>query len=198
MVIDEDLKALFADVGAKIKEVSEQIAETDATLKAQIAETDAKLAARIAKTEAQLARTSREVGNIGRGRGEIAEEFFYRSLSADPQVGGIHFDHVYRHWAHGVGDLSDEYDVILVNGDQLLLVEVKARASINDLFTLINRKIPNFRVLFPNYKNYNVLGAIASLTAPDELIAKAQELGVFFLTRQAKHLTLVNDKAKTF
>ncbi len=222
---DDDLKALLASLIEAQKQTEIQLAKTDAQMaktNAQMAKTDAQMAktdaqmaktdikfaelakaqkqaaAQFAKTELQIDRTCKEVGNLGRGRGEIAEEFFYQSLRKQPRVGGIEFDHVYRHWAYSVGDISDEYDVILVNGDQLLLVEVKARADINDMSKLIKRKIPNFRLLFPSYNDYKVLGAMASLTTSDELIEKAKELGIFFLTQQGEHVVLVNDKARFF
>ncbi len=158
----------------------------------------AEVAASQDRTDVQLAKTSSEVGSLGRGRGEIAEEFFYRSLSKTPRVGNIDFDHVYRNWAHGIGDVSDEYDVILVNGEQLLIVEVKARANTGDFWKLVKTKIPHFRLLFPTYKDYQLLGAIASLTTSDKLITKAKELGIFFLTQQGDHVALVNDEVKMF
>ncbi|MCK5720131.1 MAG: hypothetical protein KAH84_09325, partial [Thiomargarita sp.] len=168
---------------------------------AQLAKTDAKLkelAIAQLKTDAQLKKTSSEVGSLGQGRGEIAEEFFYRSLSKNPQVGNIDFDYVHRNWMYSTGNVSDEYDVILINGKQILIVEVKARADKGDFKKLVRTKIPHFRLLFPTYKDYKLLGAIASLTSSNKLINLAKELGVFFLTQQGEHLILVNDEAKAF
>lgn len=180
---DERLDAKFAEVLNMQKATAAQIAKTEAI---------------VAETEAQIAKTSKEVGHLGSGRGEIAEEFFYQSLSKTPKIGGIYYDHVYRNWAHGIGGLSDEYDVILVNGEQLVLVEVKARASVSDINTLIKRKIPNFRHLFPHYANYKLQGAVASLTSSDTLIAKAKKAGVYFLTQQGDHVELMNQEARFF
>jgi hypothetical protein len=198
---DQELKDLVAGLAIAQQKTDAQMAKTDI----KIAELMAKTDARMAKTDIKMAelieqqkKTSSELDTFGRGRGEIAEEFFYRSLSKKPQVGNINFDNVYRNWQYGIGKISDEYDVILVNGDCLLIVEVKARADKRDIWKLVKTKIPNFRLLFPIYKNYKLLGAIASLTSSDKLIAKAKELGVFFLTQHGEHITLVNDEVKIF
>ncbi|MCK5537704.1 MAG: hypothetical protein KAI79_12830 [Bacteroidales bacterium] len=201
---DNELKQLVASLAISQQKTDAQLAKTDEKINDLILsqqKTDKEINNLILsqqKTDIQLKRTSSEVGTLGRGRGEIAEEFFYRSLSKNPHIGDINFDHVYRNWAYGIDNVSDEYDVILLNGEQLLIVEVKARADTGDFWKLVKTKIPHFRLLFPAYKNYKLLGAIASLTSSDKLISLAKELGVFFLTQQGEHVVLGNDEVKAF
>lgn len=59
-------------------------------------------------------------------------------------------------------------------------------------------KSPDFRIIFPYYKNHKLYGAIASMVSNDELIARTKPTGLFFLTQKGQHVILVNDKVKAF
>jgi hypothetical protein len=67
------------------------------------------------------------VGSMANTRGEIAEEFFYRSLCENPCLGSLCFHYVYRHLGGSVENTHDEYDVVLLNDNALVIVEVKAK-----------------------------------------------------------------------
>lgn len=194
---DEDLRALAASVFVAQKELAEQQKRTDK----QLAKTDAQLAktdAQLAKTDAQLAETSRKldrlgelVGGISNNQGDIAEEFFYRSFIKNPVLGTIRFDSVSRNLNNQIGNLQDEYDLVLTNGDALAIIEVKAKAHVNDLEQMINRKMVNFPKLFKVYRDYHHYAGIATLVTNPELIEKAKELGLFLLTQQGDHTAIV-------
>lgn len=187
---DEELKALIASVFVAQKELAEQQKRTDE----QLAKTDAQLA----KTDEQLAETSRKldrlgelVGNISNNQGDIAEEFFYRSFLKSPTLGEIRFDSVSRNLNNQIGNLQDEYDLVLTNGDVLAIIEVKAKAHVNDLEHMISRKMVNFPRLFKVYRDFHRYAGIATLVTNPELIEKAKELGLFLLTQQGDHTTIV-------
>ncbi|MFZ2726077.1 MAG: hypothetical protein WAX77_07510 [Methylococcaceae bacterium] len=122
---------------------------------------------------------------------EIAEEFFFQSFIKNPTLGNIKFDSVSRNLNNHIGDLQDEYDLVLINGDTLAVIEVKAKAHINDLEKMITKKIINFPKLFKIYKDFHLYAGVASLVTNDALIAKAQELGLFLLTQQGDHTAIV-------
>ena len=196
---DEELKQLVASLAIgqrelteKQKELTEQQKKTDA----QLAKTDAQLA----KTDAQLEKVSQKldrlgelVGNISNNQGDIAEEFFYQSFIKKPILGTIKFDSVSRNMNNHIGNLQDEYDIVLINGDSLALIEVKAKAHLNDLEKLINKKVVNFPLLFNMYKDYKIYAGLATLVTNNELIEKARELGLFLLTQQGDHAEIVQE-----
>lgn len=187
---DDELKALVASLAVSQKELTEQQKRTDE----QLAKTDAQLA----KTDAQLAKTSQKldrlgelVGNISNNQGDIAEEFFFQSFVKNPVLGDIKFDSVSRNLNNHIGNLQEEYDLVLINGDTLAIIEVKAKAHVNDLEQMINRKMANFPKLFNAYRNYHYYGGIATLVTNEMLIEKARELGLFLLTQQGDHTAIV-------
>ncbi len=194
----------LAKTDAQLAKTDAQLAKTDA----QLAKTDAQLAktdAQLAKTDAQLAKTSAKVdkvamlvGNIANNQGDSAEEFFYRSLIDDTYLGDIHFDIIYRNLPSYKGKLQDEFDIVLVNKNSVAIIEVKQKAHPSLIDEMLERKLPNFRTLFPYHKKQKLYGAIASMVSNNKLIEKSKEAGLFFLTQKGKHVILVNDKVKAF
>ncbi len=216
---------VMTEVAEKQKEVAEQQKKTDIAIAAtteqqkktdiaiaelveQQKKTDIQLAktdAQLAKTDAQLAKTSAKVdkvamlvGNIANNQGDSAEEFFYRSLLDNAYLGDIHFDTIYRNLPSHKGKLQDEFDVVLVNENSVAIVEIKQKAHPKLIDDMLNRKLPNFRTLFPYHKEQRLYGVIASMISNKELIEKTKEAGLFFLTQKGQHVVLVNDKVKAF
>ncbi len=180
---DEELKALVASLAISQDRTDAQLKATDA----QLARTDAQLK----ESSHKLDRLSELVGNISNNQGDIAEEFFYTSFVRNPDLGGIHFDSVSRNLNNRIGNLQEEYDIVLINGDTLAVIEVKSKAHVSDMEKLVNRKIPNFQKLFNAYKDYHCYAGIATFVTNLDLIEKAKELGLFLVTQQGDHAEVV-------
>jgi hypothetical protein len=130
--------------------------------------------------------------------GDSAEEFFYRSLLDNAYLGDMHFDTIYRNLPSCKGKLQDEFDVVLVNENSVAIVEIKQKAHPNLIDDMLNRKLPNFRTLFPYHQEQKLYGVIASMVSNDTLIEKAREAGLFCLTQRGQHVVLVNEEVKAF
>ena len=192
---DEELKALVASLAIAQKETSQQMAQNDARFEARFEKLEAQMArteAQMARTDARLDRLAKLVGNISNNQGDIAEEFFYRSFKRNPVINGVRFDWVEKQLHNRVGDIEDEYDIVLLNGNSLAVIEVKLKAHVNDLEKLLFKKMVNFPVLFTMYKDYKKYAGLATLVTNEELIEKAKELGLFLFTQHGKHTELVN------
>lgn len=124
------------------------------------------------------------VGSMGNNQGDVAEEFFYNSLSDDLCLNGIKFDFLEKNVTRKKGSVEDEYDLLLVNGKDVFIIEVKYKAHEKDLNRLLNKKYPNFKKLYPEYKNYTHHLGLASFCVNDELKDKAMEEGVTLLQRR--------------
>ena len=189
----------IAETEALLKENAAQQAKTDAQLKenaAQQAETDAKidrLSDQIAETEALVKETSAEIKKLGKmyggasnNMGAAVEEFFYNSLKAHPVLGGVRFESVDRN-VPGRDDNTgqkDEFDLLLVNGREVLVVEVKYKAHRKDLKHLLDEKAPNFRRMFPKYAGHRHRFGLATFHIHDDLKELALEKGVTVLQRK--------------
>ncbi len=174
-----------AETEAKIDRLSDQIAETEALLKEN--------AIRLAETEVLVRETSVEIkelskmyGGASNNLGAAVEEFFYNSLKAHPVLGGVRFESVERN-VPGRDDKTgqkDEFDLLLVNGREVFVVEVKHRAHKDDLDDLLNKKAPKFRRMFPKYAGLRHRFALATFHIHDELKESALEKGVTVLQRK--------------
>jgi hypothetical protein len=132
------------------------------------------------------------LGNFEESPEKEAKEFFFDSLKENPQIADIKFDILYRNLNGNKDKISDEFDLVLVNGDTLALIEVKTKAHLDLVDKMIEKKIPNLKALFSVFKNYKIYAGIASLVTYPDLIKKVNEKGLFLLTQQGKHLEMIN------
>jgi chromosome segregation ATPase len=167
----------IADLFVFQKEVSEQMKQTDE----QMRRTDEKLA----RTDAKLERIGVQLGNIAKNQGDVAEEFFYNSLIEDAHLGSIHFDDVAMNMQKHRGQIQEEYDLVMTNGEAVGIIEVKYKAHQNDLDKL-ERKMRNFKELFPWFKDYKIYGALAAFNVNEVAKKEALERGFFVLQRRGE------------
>lgn len=149
---------------------TEQIEE----LKIQIAETSSRqdiIEAKLSKKVINFDTTSEE---------ELytAEEFFYYALKEKPYINKIKFDDVSLNIKSKNKQVEDEFDIVLYNGNSIGIVEIKHKVHPNDIDKLITKKLTNFKLLFPDYANYNFYLGIGGMSVPQEVSDKAKENGL--------------------
>ena len=166
---DQELKDLVANLAI-------QSAKTDA----QIAKTDAQ----IAKTNAEVKKIAKMYGSAANNHGDVAEEFFFNSLSSTLTLNNIKYDKILKNLHILEAGVEDEYDILMANGKDVFIIEVKYKAHQTDLDKILDRKYPNFKKLFPEYKNYNHHLGLASFHINDELKDNALLKGVSILQRK--------------
>lgn len=160
-------------------------------LVASLAVGQAKTDAQLAKTDAQLAKTDKKLdrlaemyGGIGENQGHAAEEFFYNSLKAKPELNGVMYDFIEKNVTRCKSGVEREFDILLVNGHDVSIIEVKYRAHPSDVVKLIEKQARDFKFLFSQYENYNVHLVLAALSMDDEVKQLALESGVTVLQRK--------------
>ena len=159
-----------------------QLAKTDAQLAKTDQEID-KLVASQTKSEARLDKLARMYGGLGNNQGAVAEEFYFNSLSANPELNGIQFDFVDKNITRNQHGVEDEFDIVMVNGEDVFVIEVKYKAHEQDLERLLNKKAVNFRKLFPMYSEYRHHYGLATFHIHDQLKEQALSSGVTVLVR---------------
>ena len=82
------------------------------------------------------------------------------------------------------GKLEEEYDLLLVNGKDVFIIEVKYRLHPKDIQCLVGRKRTNFVKLFPEYQNYTLHLALASFAIEDDVKQQALDQGITILQRR--------------
>ena len=180
---DKELRSLVAGLAVAQDRTDEQLARTDAQL-AENAVQQAKTDAKLAKTAAKIDKLARMYGGVGNSLGAAAEEFYHNSLKANPVLAGMRFDFMDKNVTRSHGGLEDEFDLLLVNGREVFVVEVKHKAHENDLERLLNEKAPNFRRLFPEHASRRQRFALAAFHIHDDLKKAALAQGVTVLQRK--------------
>ena len=120
-------------------------------------------------------------------QGEIAEDLFRRNLPSLLSGYGITEEQVYRN-AHMPG--RRQYDLVAVNGSLVFVFEVKNKLRENDIKRFCDLQLPDFKRVFPIYRDHTVYGGIGALVVKDEMQTQAEKRGLFVLTQGE------NDSAK--
>ena len=192
---------------AQIADTHAQIASSQAKTDAQMAKTDEKLSRlselysvasdktdeklnRLSelygvasdKTDEKLNRLSELYGGVSSNQGSAAEEFFFNSLTADPEVGGIKFDRIMPNVQINTKTKQGEFDIVLINGNSVAVVEVKYKVHPSDI-AKVTKNLKRYREFYPEHKNYKLYGGIAGFSVPADAVKAAKEQGLFVLKR---------------
>jgi hypothetical protein len=196
--LKEHLQETDRQLKEQIKETDRRLKETDRQLKEQIKETDRQLK----ETDKLLTRVIKgieslniEVGGIGNSNGFYAEDIFYYSFAKSKSIGNMTFDTIYRNLGSTCKGIEDEFDIVCLNTSVAVIIETKYNFHPNDVESVL-KKIDNFRILFPQYKDYKIFGGIAGLTVRDETIDTAKQMGFFVFIQEGNDIKVLNDQVK--
>ena len=204
MLTKEDILELFAKTDKKIdrlaasqKKTDEQIAKTSREIyelresqkktDAQLAKTDAQLAEtakQLAETDASLKRLGKYHGGLSNNVGSATEEFFYNALKKKRTLNGVLFDRVQRNWGRKGHEQNDEFDIVMLNGTAISVIEVKLKAHEDDINKILTTQKKRFNEIFPEYKDHEQHWALATFSIDKGLRKKAVESGLTVLRRQ--------------
>ena len=207
MSIDDELKVIVLENAKGIRELRESIKEEMKESKREFKEemkefrtgmeelresqrkTDEQLRTsqkKLDELSETVKKVSKIVGGIGNNQGDVAEEFFYNSLSHKPSLAGIDYDFIDKNITRKKDNIEDEYDILLINGKDIAIIETKYKAHDKDLERLLEKKYINFKKLYPEYKDYNHHLGLATFKINDELKQKALDSNVMILQRKGE------------
>jgi hypothetical protein len=175
---DKELKELVANLIASQAKTDAQMAKTDEKLN-RLSEL---YNAASDKTDEKLNRLSEMYGGVSSNQGSVAEEFFFNSLTANPEVGGIKFDRILPNVQINTKTKQGEFDIVLVNGNSVAVVEVKYKVHPSDI-DKATKNLKRYREFYPEHKNYKLYGGIAGFSVPPDAVKAAKEQGLFVLKR---------------
>ena len=143
------------------------------------------------KTDEQLRKTikklddiGRQLGDLGLVQGEVAEDLFYRNVRyLFKEERDMIFSDVKRNLKKkGVG----EYDIVAVNGNAVLVIEIKNKLQKRMIDAFINKKLPRFKAAFPEFRGRKLFGAIGALVVKDDVGRYAEKAGLYVLTQTSE------------
>jgi len=190
-----DVVAGFREVRASIEALRESHAETEKLLKDSIAEADRRKAEadkRQTENEKLWKEIKKEIGGIANSNGEFAEEYFENIFCRDLTFAGMHFHEIIRRKRFDDRKRKDEFDIIMLNEENVLIVESKYKAKESDIDEVI-KKAESFRYWYPEHKDHKIYLCLASLRFEDNIIGKARKKGIAII-QQLGDKTVVNDE----
>ena len=116
--------------------------------------------------------------------GDVAEFEFYQAIVNNNRVCcGIAFDEV-----HPNVKTSREYDIVLVNGSYIGLVEVKWSPKISDVNKLMNEQIPYFKKDVKACQNKKIVGFLGMYVYDKKVAEHAIKNGIGVLYENGQAL----------
>jgi len=173
------IEKAIEDLLLGISELKESQMRTDAQIM-ELKESQKKTDAQMRRTDAKLDRIGRQLADLGLVQGEVAEELFYRNLPALFRKRKVKFREVRRNVKKkGAG----EYDIVAVDGGRVLVVEVKNKLNKRMVDQFIEKRLPRFKELFPEYSRLRLEGGIGALVVRDDVGRYAEKAGLYVLTQ---------------
>jgi len=191
----DELRDMFKKTDEQIKKTNEQIKKTDEQLKKtdeELRKMFEKSDERLKKTDRRLDRVAAQLGGIAKNQGDVAEEFFVNSLKETLRIGEMNFDLMLTNVGLKAGKIHDEFDMLLVNGNSVAIIEVKYKVHPNDL-DLLPKKIEHLKQM-PQYEKYHVYAGFAGFFVPDDVLTEAKRRGYFILQRKGDLIVSHTDR----
>jgi len=191
----------------KLAKLTESQAETDRVLSEKFAVTDRILTEKFAATDRQIekvskqiAKTDKLIGGISTNNGLFAEEYFYNSLRKGEKIlMGEKFDKLIK--SEIMEDenkkTKGELDIILINGNSLVIVEVKFRVREKHVDKVM-KKVKPFRERFPEYQNHKVYLGLASMVFDENIVVKCKENGIAVIKQEGDSVVVHDENLKAF
>jgi hypothetical protein len=159
----EEAAAMRKEAAARRKEIDKQMQETDRIVR---------------KTSETVLKVSKQMGGINENQGYHAEQFFQSVFEKKLEFGGIKYDEMIPNLTHKGKKYKIEFDIALVNGDSVALIEAKNRIHPDFVKELAEERIEKFREYFHEFDNYDVYLGIAGFSFSDEVLDRASAYGI--------------------
>jgi hypothetical protein len=165
-----------------------------------LTEQQAKTDRQMAKTDRQIARLEKQIGGVSNNHGLFAEEYFINSLEkGEKTLQGEKFDKLMK--TKIVKDENNrkkgEFDILLVNGKSVAIIEVKFRARDKHVDKVL-KKVKPFRARFPEYQNHQLYLGLASMVFDEDIEDKCMENGIAIIKQVGETVVIHDENLKIF
>ena len=170
----------------QLKLTNEQLNQTDEQLKRtneQLNRSDKRLSQTEELLEKMIIRVDKVTqlfADLGIVQGEVAEDLFYRNVAGLFNPLDLRFERIRRNVkVKGRG----EYDIVADDKGRVLVIEVKNKLSKRMVDEFLQKRLPRFKTLLPEYRDSTVLAGIGALVVKDDVGRYAEKNGLFVLTQ---------------
>ena len=190
---DRRLKETDLQMKQSREDFDRQLQETDLQMKKSREDFDRERKASREDFDRRLKNLDKILGSWAFNQGAFAEEYFFNSFENGQQnFFGEKFDSIEKNFKGVKDGIRDEYDIVLINGKSVGIIEVKYKAHRNDIPDVI-RKADTFRKIFSDFANHQVYLGLASLAFYPELEQECIKEGIAVI-KQAGESVVINDE----
>jgi Holliday junction resolvase-like predicted endonuclease len=123
--------------------------------------------------------------------GKLMEALVEGDLVKLLQQRGIAVQHTVTNPRQNYGERRWEFDIVAINGEEVVVVEVKTTLRVPDIDHFVGR-LNEFAELMPEYADRRIYGAVAYLKAYQESDVRAERLGLFVIRATGSSASITN------
>ena len=146
------------------------------------------------ESEKRMKKIEETMGSWSNNHGCFAEEYFFNSFENGKQnFFSEEFDEIEKNVKGIKKNYKDEYDILLINGKSVGIIEIKFKAHKNDVPKIL-KKAQTIRINFPEFKNHQVYLGLATMAFYPELEQECIDHGIAII-KQIGDTVVINDKS---
>jgi hypothetical protein len=150
---------------------------------------------RFKETTTQLKETSREITRVERQFtsmwGKLVESLVRGDLVQLLNARGIQVQRTQQRVEGRYGQTHYEFDIIAVNGDEIVVVEVKTTLKSDDIRHFID-KLSHVHEWLSEFKDKQVYGAVAYIHTEENVIIHEENSGLLIIRATGNSASIVN------
>jgi Holliday junction resolvase len=177
----EKVWKMFQETDKKFQETDRKFQETDEKIK---------------KTSDQIRETSREITRLERQFtsmwGKLVESLVEGDLIRLLNERGIAVERTHQRVSGKRKGQNFEFDIIAVNGDEIVVVEVKTTLKSDHIIHFIS-KLGHVREWLSEFHDKKIYGAVAFIHTEENVIAHAQKCGLLVIRATGNSASIIND-----
>ncbi len=188
--LEELIYVGFKETDLKFKETDKTLKEAFKETEERFKDTDRRFREITEELRKDFAKTRREVANVTDALGRFSENMVAPALVRLLNQAGIPISETALRVRSPLRRI--EYDIVAVNGKDVVVVSVKTRLNVEHVKTFLEDRLTIFKEVFPRYQNMNVLGAVAGMSIEQEADTYAIKHGLYVLTQSGGNIMLLN------
>ena len=189
-VTSQDVWKILKETGEKIKETGKKIDELRKSQK----ETDRQMKETDKLMEKQIKETKRLEDLFTGQWGKLMETLVEGDLIKLLKEKEIAVEQTAQNLKGTCEGRDWEIDILAINGDEVVVVEVKTTLTVSYVDNFIKNILKRFTLLSPLYKGKAIYGAVAYLKANQGSHTYAEKKGLFVIKATGSSSSIINEK----
>jgi hypothetical protein len=200
---NKETAAMQKETDKRMQETAAMQKENERILTEKFAETDKRMqeAAAMQKEAGRMIKElSRRMGGIDENQGNHAEQYFQNALMEKLTFDGQKYDRMIPNLeCFGKKGVSlMEFDIVLVNGKSVAIIEVKNRIHPSFIAKFVEERLPKFREFFPGFSKYKAYLGIAGFSFSKKVMEEARKYGICVIRQAGDSVEIRAERLKTY